>query len=347
MDIRPRFFIRTKDNLFFAVNTYKHPENHYVAFLRYVPHEKGERELNSVKYKKLSSSQAYKYIKENHPDYLFDWNVENKKMMGVLKEDVEEIYSPIERLNEIINSDEENELYNKIRTLSSIFHNEADISYDNMGITGSTLLNLQNNTSSDIDFIVFGQENHRKAIQLYSEVKNDNTSPLDKISGDYWKQVYNKRIKDNSMTLDEFIWYESRKNNRGLINGTLFDILFTRNSDEIVENDEIHYRPLDNMKIKCRIIDDKKSYDTPAIYYVSEVEILDGSNVNIEKIVSFTHTYTGIVKNNEEVIVSGVCEEVTKKDSSKTCNLIVGTTRESINEYIKLAENPLKRENRK
>lgn len=343
MDIRPRFFIKTKDNLFFAVNTYHHPDNHYVAFLRYVPDKEGKRSLNGVKYKKVGSSEAYDFIKRNHPEYLFDWNVENKKMMGVLKEDVDKIYNPIERLNKIINSDEENELYSKIRLLSSIFHREAQISYENMGVTGSTLLNLQNNTTSDIDFIVFGKDNHKRARELFSKLKEDKYSPLDKISGKYWKQVYDKRIKDDSMTLEEFMWYESRKNNRGLIKGTLFDILFTKNPDEIKDDDEIFFRPLKRMKIKCKISDDTESYDTPATYNVSEVEILEGIQVNIEKILSFTHTYTGIVKNNERIIASGVCEEVTHKDSSKTYNLIVGTTRESINEYIKLEKNPLEK----
>ena len=343
MDIRPRFFIKTKDNLFFAVNSYQHPPTHYISFLRYIPCKEGDRENNGIKYKKVNSEEAYDYINKHHPEYLFDWNVENKKMMGVLKEDVCEIISPIERLNEIVNSDDENPLFNKIRLLASIFHEKAEISYDNMGVTGSTLLYLQNNMTSDIDFIIFGQENHRKAIQLYSQLKNDKNSPLERISGDYWKQVYDKRIKDNSMTLDEFIWYESRKNNRGLIKGTLFDILFTRNLDEIKENNEINFKPLKKTTIKCTIISDINSYDTPAIYNITDVKILEGPNVNIEKILSFTHTYTGIVKNNEEIIASGVCEEVTKKDSSKIYNLIIGTTRESLNEYIKLVKNPIKK----
>lgn len=342
MDIRPRFFIKSVDNLFFAVNTYHHPESHYVAFLRYVPSENGERELDGVKYRKLSSSEAYDYVRKFHPDYLFDWNVENKKMMGVLREDVLEVLNPIEKLNEIVHSRDDDELYDKIRLLSEIFHEEASIPYENMGVTGSTLLGLEDDCSSDIDFIVFGKEYHKRAVELYSRLKDDDNSVLDRISGSYWEQVYDKRIKDDSMTLDEFVWYESRKNNRGLIRGTLFDILLTRDCDEIEESDDVFFRPLERMMIRCRIVDDSQSYDSPAIYCISDVEILEGSNLNIEKIVSFTHTYTGIVKNNEVVIASGVCEEVSKKDSSKTYNLIIGTTRESIGEYIKLEDNPLK-----
>lgn len=344
MDIRPRFFIKTKDNLFFAVTNYHHPKTHYVAFLRYVPDDDGERQLDGVRYKKVDSDEAYAYVRKHHPDYLFDWNVENKKMMGVLRQDVEEILSPITRLDEIRNNSEDNELYSKIRLLSEIFHREAGIDYENMGISGSTLLNLQNDSTSDIDFIVFGRENHRRAIELYSRLKNDPDSPLEKIGGDYWRQVYEKRIKDDSMSIDEFIWYESRKNNRGLIKGTLFDILFTKTVDEIVEEDEIYFKPLGKIKIRCKITDDDDSYGNPAIYGVSDVEFLEGNAVNIEKIVSFTHTYTGIVKNNEEVIASGVCEEVTRKDSSVGHNLLIGSTRESLNEYVKLRESPVKKE---
>ena len=343
MDIRPRFFIKTKDNLFFAVTNYHHPDTHYLAFLRYVPCRDGERQLNGIRYKKLNSYEAYEYVKKHHPDYLFDWNVENKKMMGVLREDVDEILSPIDKLDEIRNNGEDSLLYRKIRLLSDIFHDEAGIAYENMGVSGSTLLDLQDDSTSDIDFIVFGRENHRKAINLYAMLKNNPNSPLEKISGDYWRQVYEKRIKDDSMTFDEFVWYESRKNNRGMICGTLFDILFTKNPDEIGEENEIYFKPIEKIKIRCKIIDDENSYATPAIYKVSDVEFLEGDTVNIEKIVSFTHTYTGIVKNNEEVIASGVCEEVTRKDSSKVYNLLIGSTRESLNEYVKLAENPLKK----
>lgn len=342
MKIRQRYFIKTRDNLFFAVTNNYHPDTHIISFLRYMPSDEGDRIIDGVKYKKVSSDEAYSFLKENHPNYLFKWNIENKDSMGVPLEDIEEVFSPIDKLNDIISAEDDDEFNNKIRLLASIFHEEAGISYEDMGVSGSTLLGLQNSTTSDIDFIVFGIDNHKRAIDLYSRLKEDETSPLDKISGKYWEEVYDKRIKDDSMTLDEFIWYESRKNNRGLIKGTLFDISCTRNDNDFCEDDGVVYsRVISPMKICCKIVDDKYSYDAPAIYKVSNVQVLEGPDVNIENIISFTHTYTGIVKNNEEVFASGVCEETTNKDSSKSYNLIIGTTRESINEYLKLVQNPV------
>jgi len=343
MIVRPRYFIETKDNLFFAVNGYCHPDDYIISFLRYIPDENGEREYNGKKYSKVNSSEAYEYISKFHPNYLFLWNVENKKMMGVPKDDIKEIHSPIKRLKEIRENRDKNEFYEKVALLSDIFHEEADIAFDDMGITGSTLAHLEISDSSDIDFIVFGLENHRRARNLYGKLKDDPNSVLDRIDEDYWKRVYKKRIHDNSMSLNEFMWYESRKNNRGLIKGTLFDILSTMNPEELEVSDNLFYRPLGNMKIKCTIIDDSQSFDTPAIYKIGNLEILEGNPLNIEKIVSYTHTYAGEVQNNEVVIASGVCEEVTDKScKEKKYNLVVGTTRESINEYIKLQKNPLR-----
>ncbi|RAP44964.1 MAG: hypothetical protein BZ135_07000 [Methanosphaera sp. rholeuAM6] len=341
MKIRQRYFIKTKDGLFFAVTDNYHPDTHIISFLRYMPCEEGDRVIDGVRYKKVSSDEAYSFLNKNHPNYLFRWNIENKDSMGVPLEDIVEVLSPVDKLNEIISSHDNDEFYDKIRLLASIFHEKAGIGYDDMGVSGSTLLNLQNPSTSDIDFIIFGLDNHRKAINLYSRLKNDADSPLDKISGKYWKDVYDKRIKDDSMSFDEFIWYESRKNNRGLIGGTLFDISCSRNDSELRDSGAVFSRVVCPMKIHCKIADDRYSYDAPAVYNVSDVQVLEGPCMNIENIVSFTHTYTGIVKNNEWVIASGVCEETTDNDSSKMYNLIVGTTRESINEYVKLDTNPI------
>ncbi|PAV08231.1 DNA polymerase subunit beta [Methanosphaera cuniculi] len=342
MNIRPRYFIQTKDDLFFAVNTYTHPEDYIIAFLRYVPDENGDRSHENLKYSKVDSDEAYEYIKKHHPNYLFKWNVENKKMMGVPTTDIKKILSPIKRLDEILNMKSDDPYIGKIQKLAEIFHNECDISYENMGITGSTLPGLQKSETSDIDFIIFGLDNHKKARLLYKKLKEDPESILNPIEGEFWERVYNKRIKDDSLDFDEFIFYEKRKNNRGLIDNTLFDILSTMNPDDPINTDELYYKQIGKMKIKCKIQEDKQSFDTPSIYDISDVEIIEGPNVKIDKLVSYTHTYAGEVQNNEWVIASGVCEEVTNKtNNTKTYNLTIGTTRESIGEYIKLKEKPV------
>ncbi|MCI5866848.1 MAG: DNA polymerase subunit beta [Methanosphaera sp.] len=342
MNIKPRYFIQTKDDLFFAINGYTHPDEYIVAFLRYIPSEDGDRNYNGIKYTKVGSDEAYTYIKENHPNYLFDWNVENKKMMGVPRCDIKKILNPTEKLKQILEDKTDNPFNNKVQKLAETFHSKAGISYDDMGITGSALLGFQNE-KSDIDFIIFGLENHKKARNLYGKLKNDPESILDPIDDNFWEFVYNKRIKDDTLSFEEFKFYEMRKNIRGVICGTLFDILSTMNDEDIKENvkPDCYYKQVGPMKIRCKIKENKQSYDSPSIYKISDIEYLDGVKYDIENVVSYTHTYAGEVLNNETAIVSGVCEEVIDKTTNeKSYNLVVGTTREALGEYIKLEKIP-------
>lgn len=337
MQIRQRDFIKTKDGLYFAVTDNHHPKTHIISFLRYKPSQDGDRILDGQKYKKVTSNEAYTYLEKTHPDYLIDWNIENKKSMAVPIDDIKEVYSPIKKLQEILETEDDDEFLNKIRLLAHTFHKNTEIPYNNMGVSGSTLLGIQKKDTSDIDFIIYGIKNHQKAIKYYQQAKENPNSPLDKIHGKYWKQVYHKRIKDDTMTQKEFTWYENRKNNRGLIKNTLFDIICTKNPEDIRdENINTKSQIIAPIKIRCKIKDATYAYDSPAIYQITDAHVLEGPNVKIDKIVSYTHTYVGIVKKDEEVTAKGVYEKTENKDGTTTNNLIIGTTREALGEYIKL-----------
>ncbi len=335
MRARPRDFIHTSDDMFFATTTYLHPEDRIISFLRYIPDEEGDRYLNDTRYSKVDSKQAYDFLEKNYPEYLFDCEITNVQMMGVPINKVETILKPTERLNEIRNSQSRDSLLEKVVKLAGIFHKNAGISYDKMGISGSILPNLYNPSSSDIDFVIYGLENHKNAMRTFKTLKDNESSSLKSIGEEYWKKLYEKRIKDSSLTYNEFRWYENRKNNRGVIDGTLFDLLQTRDWDEITGTyGTVRYEPLGMAKIECTVKDSLAAFDNPALYKVEDVKIIEGPNVPIEEVASYTHTYSGQAKNNERVAVRGKLERVIGKTVSY--RVIVGTTRESIGEYIKL-----------
>lgn len=129
----------------------------------------------------------------------------------------------------------------------------------------------------------------------------------------------------------------NRKHNRGIIEGTLFDILATRDWEEIngTYGDTI-YEPAGTIKVECTVKDALAAFDNPAVYRVEDVEILEGSEVPLNEVASFTHTYAGQAREGERIVARGKLEKVIKDDVSY--RLIVGTTRESINEYIKLKD---------
>lgn len=337
MRARTRDFIYTTDDLFFATTSYLHPEDRILSFLRYIPDINGDRSKNGQKYSKVDSKQAYDFLGNKYPEYLFGPD-EDLKMMGVPLDKVGKLLKPEERLQEILNNSNNDELLKKVVKLANIFHDHADISYSKMGVSGSILPGLYDPTVSDIDFVIYGLKNHRKAMDKFGEIKDK--SDLKSISDEYWMKLYEKRIKDSSLSYEEFQWYEKRKNNRGVIDGTLFDILSTRDWDEITgKYGEEKYESLGTAVIECTVSDAIAAFDNPAVYKIDDVNILEGQDVDITEIASFTHTYSGQAKEGEEIIAKGKLEKVISKDVKY--RLVVGTTRESIDEYIKLTKSSI------
>ena len=334
MRARPRDFIYTTDDLFFATTTYLHPDDRIISFLRYIPDKNGDRSLNNKKYSKVDSNQAYEYLVDNLPEYLFDCEITNVKMMAVPLEKVSKILQPIDRLREIMETQKRDKLLDKVVKLAEIFNEYTGISYNKMGISGSILPGLYNKDVSDIDFVIYGLKNHRNAMKAFEEIKNEN-GILKGIEGEYWKKLYKKRIKDSSLTYEEFRWYENRKHNRGILDGTLFDILQTRDWDEIHGTyGATRYEPMGTIEIDCTVTDSLAAFDNPAVYKVDKVDIIEGPEVPIKELASYTHTYAGQVREGERITARGKLEKVIGKKISY--RLVVGTTRESIGEFIKL-----------
>ena len=341
--VRVRDFVVSTDGLFFASTDYIHPEGWAIAFLRYVPDPEGDREKDGIRYSKVGSDEAYAYLRENHPEYLFKSDVFNAELVGVPYEKIDRIIKPEERLKElreqyipIIKEKRQNnedltfmeELMEKLIDLSDFFHYVAGVDYGNLGISGSILPGLQKPGTSDLDFVVYGLENHRNAIQAYKANKDKEvyidelgkSITLSKINDDFWDFVFNKRIKDDSLSKAEFAWYEERKE------GSWGDTI---------------YEPVDFATINCKIVSALGSFDNPATYTIEDLDVLEGPDVEISELASRTHTYAGEVVDGEEVVARGLVEKVMKNGEFEKYRLLVGTTRESINEYIKLKESPV------
>ncbi|MDP3034100.1 MAG: DNA polymerase subunit beta [Methanobacteriaceae archaeon] len=360
MRARTRDFIYTTDDLFFATTSYLHPEDRILAFLRYIPDPEGERIKNGKTYTKVGSKEAYSFLKENYPYYLYDCNNTNVQMMGVPLNKIKEILRPNERLKEIrdhyinigMKDDKfnENHLLKKVIKVADTFHEGADIPYENMGISGSILPELYDSQSSDIDFVIYGMANHHRAMNLFGKIKDTTENKSFKsIDDNYWRKVYDKRISDSTLSFKEFCWYEKRKSNRGVVDGTLFDILATREWEEISGTwGDTRYEPMGQMTVECTVSNALASFDNPAVYKVHDVKIieirfdsLDNNpiDINISEIASFTHTYSGQALEGERIMARGKLEKVIGKKESY--RIVVGTTRESLNEFIKLKDNPL------
>jgi predicted nucleotidyltransferase len=217
------------------------------------------------------------------------------------------IFRPNEGLRAVMEEDQ------KVKKIAAIL-SEGGIPMQEMGITGSMLIGLHG-PSSDIDFVVYGPWWWlARKIVAHAKAKKE-IQDLDEAT---WKKIYSKRTPETGF--DEFMLHEMRKGNRGMVSGTYFDLLFTREWSQI--SPQLSGKNIGINQIEAKVIDAEFSFDSPAIYRLDHDEV--------KEVFCYSHTYAGQVLPGERLEAKGVLEE-----TSQGLRLVVGTTREAKGEWIR------------
>jgi len=299
LPVRLRDFIEDNDGWLYAVSTYDNGDS-VGCVLRYVPDANGERvHASGRRYTKYDFDEAYALVAEKKPQYA-----------GLLHRvpvcDVKRVLKPDLAIDRIAND------HPRVQKLLDLFR----LPKGTVGCTGSLLCGLANE-GSDIDMVVYGKQWFAAQKLVKQGVQN---GIIEGLSPDMWKRVYDKRRPE--IPYDQFVLHEERKWNRGQIEGTYFDILYTRSYDEIKS------APfggkgtvLGKLTIVAKVKDASLAFDNPAIY--------DVEHESVSRVLSFTHTYSGQALDGETIEACGVLEQHGNEQW-----LIIGTTREARGEYI-------------
>jgi len=299
LPLRIRDFIRDSDGWLYAVAAY---DNAKAAgcILRYIPDPSGNREDGQgCRYRKVEFDEAYRLVHEKKPDY-------DGLVHRVPLEDIAEILKPDERLEALAAIDD------RVSRLSHIF----SLPKGAFGVTGSMLCGIAG-PESDIDGVVYGSWFSHAQKRLQEGIESGIIEDLDEA---LWKTVYQKRSPD--LTYDEFLIHEKRKWNRGQIDGTYFDLLYSRGYADLPGFVMQKGIILERDTIEAVVTGDTFSFDSPAVYEVDHPVI--------SRVLSFTHTYTGQARIGEKIEARGVVEQHGEEKW-----LIVGTTRQAKDEFIR------------
>ena len=306
MEVRLRDFVVSKDDWIFSVSSYDN-EDGIKSTLRYFPDKNGNRIKNGKKFRKLEFEESFEFLKDHKPGYIKGFRV------IIPKGDVKEVLSANKRLPDVLNESE------KIKKIVKCLKKNG-ISESSMGITGSFLCGLQNE-SSDIDFVVYGSDWFlaKDIIQL-EKAKED--SEIFEVSEELWHKIYKKRNPE--LSYEEFFAHEIRKGHRGMVGDTYFDLLYVRDWTDIRtcgENEQIG-EDFGYETIVAKVKNTDFCFDSPAIY---EVE-----HEYVDYVLSYTHTYVGQALPSEIIEARGKIEKIGNRT-----RLIVGTTRRARGEWIK------------
>jgi predicted nucleotidyltransferase len=281
--------IRTKSNVVFDVKGLVHPPNKVIAFPRFIPSPQGTRKGKDALYGKVYSlGDRFKYLQENHPDLIVFDHVFGETMCEVPIEEIAEHYQPTEKLAELRKTKNLTTLESKALQLATTLKEKAGIPWSAIGISGSIMAGLTTE-KSDIDPLVYGVENSRKAYITLQELLEEANSGFNPYSRMELQTLFDFRSKDTQMSFEDFEMVENRKAFQGMFMGTDYFIRFVKDWAETGESyGDVCYTNSGYAKITAKIVDDSDSLFTPCTYRSRDVVVIEGSKlVPIKEIVSF------------------------------------------------------------
>jgi predicted nucleotidyltransferase len=304
----PRDFIETAEGLIFAVVDPQPEQGRILCQLRY-------RRV-SGRPCKLSTSEAHRYLTARAPGYLFASTRLKAPLHAVPESLIQRHYLPRQRVAELLTASQRDLIEDKavlwLRLMADYGLNPSQI-----GITGSLLIGAQH-PASDLDFVIYGRADFMRVRDAIGTAIA--AGQLQALGPADWQEAWNRR--GCALGFDEYLWHEARKFNKGLCDGTKFDITLLDEDD--VPRDDGPVRKLGAILIQTEISDASHGFDCPARYALTEP--------GIRSALSFTQTYAGQALAGERVEIAGMLEETAAGDRQ----IVVGSSREAPGEYIRV-----------
>ena len=327
MRAREGDLIKTRSNVVFDVKGLVHPAGKIVAFPRFIPSPQGTRHGKDAVYGKVYSlGDRFKYLQENYPDLIVFDPVFGETMCEVPIADIAEHYKPEEKLWSLRTSKDLTVLESKALQLAETLKKEANIPWSSIGISGSIMAGLTTE-KSDIDPLVYGVENCRKAYAALQNLLKDEDSGFKPYTRAELQELFDFRSKDTQMSFEDFVLVESRKAFQGKFMGTDYFIRFVKDWSEINEQyGDVCFKNSGYAKITAKIADSTDSLFTPCTYKLDSVKVVEGPKLQpIQEIVSFRGRFCEQAANGEAIEAQGKVELVTdKKSGGEYYRLILG-----------------------
>ncbi len=299
-------FIETREGLMFAVVDAKTEHGRVLCFLRYAKTDSG--------WLKMSTDAANRLLAASHADYFYYSERLDAPVHAVPVQRISAHHQPKQRLQTILSTQPNHPVEADLVQLGGLLRKNG-LNLGQLGITGSTLVGLQN-AASDIDLVCFNRAVFHRCRTLVRELIH--STHLHPLRTQDWQESYHRR--SCALSFDEYLWHEQRKHNKALVNGRKFDLSLV---EPTPQQETGNYKKKGPITLQCRVVDDGNAFAYPAEWLVDHQQI--------KSVVSFTATYTGQAFSGELIAVSGTLEE-----SPKGLRVVVGSSREAPGEYIKV-----------
>jgi predicted nucleotidyltransferase len=319
--------IKHKSNVIFDVKGLTHPDDKIVAFPRYIPDPQGPRRSGDASYGKVYSlGDRFKYLKQHLPHLIVFDEVFGETMCEVPTGEITQIYRPQEKLASLRETKPKNIFEEKALQLATDLQQEAGIPWSALGVSGSILAGLTT-TTSDIDPLVYGETNCRKAYTALQHMLEKGHPRFKPYTTEELKTLYDFRSKDTHMSFEDFQRVEKRKAFQGMYQGTDYFVRFVKEWQELHEHyGDICYSNAGYAKITAEVNDKTEALFTPCVYQLKNVQNVEGPNLSpIKEVASFRGRFCEQAEVGETITAQGKVELVSdKRIGGRYYRLILG-----------------------
>ncbi|MGD6808121.1 MAG: hypothetical protein ACQCN3_00320 [Candidatus Bathyarchaeia archaeon] len=319
--------IKHKSNVIFDVKGLIHPEDKIIAFPRYIPDPQGTRHGKDASYGKVYSlGDRFKFLQKHLPHLIVFDEVFCETMCEVPVDEIIQHFQPQEKLNKLREGKPQNVFEEKALQLATDLQQEAGIPWSAIGVSGSILAGLTT-TTSDIDPLVYGEENCRKAYAAMQRMLKEGHPRFKPYTTEELKTLYDFRSKDTHMSFEDFQRVENRKAFQGMYQGTDYFVRFVKEWPEIGEHyGDVCYSNAGYAKITAKVTDKTEALFTPCVYGLEKVKVISGPQLTpIKEVSSFRGRFCEQAEKGETINAQGKAELVTnKKSGERYYRLILG-----------------------
>jgi predicted nucleotidyltransferase len=311
MKAREGDLIETKTGLISDVKGLIHPRDKIIAFPRFIPDTLGNRKRKNTSYAKVYAlSTRFEFLENNFPQYLVQDPIFDEKLCEIPFTDIKRHYEPVKKVQQLRRSKNPDALEAQALRLCELLKENANISWNAVGVSGSILAGLHT-SKSDIDPIVYGSENCRKAHSALKRLLNDMHGAFKPYKCEDMKILFDFRSKDTAADFENFVRTESRKAVQGKFMGKDYFIRFVKDWNEVKEKyGDVQYRNVGYARIEAIVADDAEAIFTPCRYEIEKTAVIEGPKMPISEIASFRGRFCEQARAGEKVVAQGKVEKV-------------------------------------
>ena len=332
-------YVRDERNIIYRVLGSVHPKGRVISFPKYVFTGKGTwmgYERLVKEYGVVNVYKALDELKGKLIEYFVPDKVYNRKVFSVPEKRLVKRYLP-ESWPEAAKSRALDPLEERALRLIRALSDVSGVPSDSFGVTGSLLLGIHNTSFSDINLVVYGEEEALSVKRSMIEGRVEGAG-IRRLSEEEILKSAIRASRSRSIPLPHSVKLYRFRWRKGVFEGRAFSITPVPKPDEITSTyGDMRFYPTVPITIKAKVVRDLSLF-YPHVCEIGEVEVINGPEVYpIVSVISYEGLYSDVMIEGGIIEARGLLQRV--KEGGRTYySVAVGVSEVEGGGYILLLE---------